>query len=95
MGKLPENTLNMLHDLSSNHQSLLRLVVYCGCFHCKTTFSVDEIKRWIDGQQTALCPKCGIDSVIPSLALGSSIAAAYSCSPKTLEAMYDFWFNDK
>jgi hypothetical protein len=30
-----------------------------------TVFDVREIEEWIDGGQTALCPHCGIDSVLP------------------------------
>jgi hypothetical protein len=36
-----------------------------GCFYCVTVFDVQEIDEWIDGGQTALCPHCGIDSVLP------------------------------
>lgn len=36
-----------------------------GCFYCITIYGSSEIKEWIDGGQTALCPHCGIDSVLP------------------------------
>lgn len=40
----------------------------CGCFYCMQNFSPNEIEDWVDDDnlkgQTALCPKCGIDSVI-------------------------------
>jgi hypothetical protein len=36
----------------------------CGCYRCLETFNVEEIKDWTDGNKTALCPKCGIDSVL-------------------------------
>lgn len=36
----------------------------CGCFHCLETFAPSEVREWIDAEQTALCPSCGIDSVI-------------------------------
>jgi hypothetical protein len=36
-----------------------------GCFYCIPVFDVEEIEEWIDGGQTALCPHCGIDSVLP------------------------------
>jgi hypothetical protein len=28
-------------------------------------YAPKSVKKWIDGDQTALCPVCGIDSVIP------------------------------
>jgi hypothetical protein len=33
-----------------------------GCFQCLKKSTL--IEEWADGQQTALCPHCGIDSVI-------------------------------
>jgi hypothetical protein len=33
-------------------------------------FSAENIVKWIDDDQTALCPYCGIDAVVP----GHSIA---------------------
>ena len=37
----------------------------CGCYYCLSTFFYTEIDSWADKQLTALCPICGIDSVIP------------------------------
>jgi len=36
----------------------------CGCYYCCQTLEYSEIQEWIDHKQTALCPYCGIDSVI-------------------------------
>ncbi len=40
----------------------------CGCFYCLKVFNPGEIVEWIDEDNpkgiTALCPFCGIDSVI-------------------------------
>ncbi len=38
---------------------------YCSCFYCLSIFKSSEIIEWIDNEYTAICPKCGIDSVIP------------------------------
>lgn len=35
-----------------------------GCFFCAEIFPAAEIAEWVDGEQTPVCPKCGIDSVI-------------------------------
>lgn len=37
----------------------------CGCFKCLEIFDVNEIKEWTDNDQTAICPKCNADSVLP------------------------------
>jgi NAD-dependent SIR2 family protein deacetylase len=36
----------------------------CRCFHCLKEFAAEEVSRWTDGGETALCPRCGIDSVL-------------------------------
>jgi hypothetical protein len=38
----------------------------CGCFYCFKTFSPSEVKTWVDDDKTAICPRCGMDSVIGS-----------------------------
>jgi hypothetical protein len=57
----------------------------CGCFYCFAIFPPTEITDWVDDEQTALCPKCGIDSVI-----GSS--SEYPVTDEFLHRMHDYWF---
>lgn len=56
-----------IHKLSSNHKKLLMKDDICGCFYCLSIFSPKFINDWIedDNDLTAICPYCGIDSVIP------------------------------
>jgi hypothetical protein len=49
---------------AANHRVELDGSAHCGCFFCFRTFPASEIKTWIDKEQTALCPLCGIDAVI-------------------------------
>ena len=63
----------------------------CGCFYCLENFSPDEINDWHgedckDYEPLALCPKCGIDSVIGS-------ASGYPIEHSFLKKMKDFWFS--
>jgi hypothetical protein len=51
---------------ASKHRVALEASDRCGCFFCFRTFTTAEIRSWVDGNQTALCPHCGIDSVIGS-----------------------------
>ena len=46
----------------NNRQSLKGIV---GCYHCSQTFDSSKIENWTDNKQTALCPKCNIDCVLP------------------------------
>lgn len=75
----------LAHRHSSRH---FREIVYserCGCFSCCAIFDPTEIKEWTDGGQTALCPECGIDSVIGS-------ESGYPVTTEFLIAMMNMWF---
>jgi hypothetical protein len=48
------------------HRAEIEASPRCGCFFCFRTFANASIKNWIDKDQTALCPSCGVDAVIGS-----------------------------
>ena len=74
------------HEFSMNHKEKLQKDTVCGCFHCLKIFSPDEIKKWInDPQKTALCPYCGIDSVIGSY-------SGFPITTEFLSEMKEYWF---
>lgn len=73
------------HKESSNHRNILRNSDLCGCFYCLDTFVYKNIEDWCDNESTALCPNCGIDSVIGS-ASGFSVTEDFLC------AMKKYWF---
>ena len=56
--------LEAIHKSSFWNKDLLKKHDVCGCFYCKKIFKTDEIYWWIDDDKTAMCPYCGIDSVI-------------------------------
>ena len=53
------------HKHSSNHRKAITQSKECGCFCCLNTYPPKEIWEWIDSNETAMCPRCGIDSVLP------------------------------
>jgi len=78
------------HEHSSSHRRELRASDVCGCFHCLEIYSPAEITEWVDEDdegigRTALCAKCGIDSVIGS-------ASGYPITHDFLTKMHDHWF---
>ena len=74
------------HAFSSNHKKELVRDEVCGCFHCLAIFSPREIVNWLrDTEGTALCPYCGIDSV-----LGES--SGFPITAEFLEKMQAYWF---
>ena len=79
------------HKFSSNHRAELEKDRICGCFYCLRVFSPAEITEWIeddnpiDSRGTAVCPYCGVDSVI-----GES--SGYPITEQVLKAMHKVWF---
>ncbi len=76
------------HKYSSNNKPSLSDDKKCGCFYCLNIFNPSEIKKYIkDNSGTAVCPYCGVDSVI-----GES--SGYHITKEFLKGMYNVWFND-
>lgn len=79
------------HNFSNNHMEELKKDNLCGCFYCLKIFLPSDIKEWIiadndcDRFGTAICPYCGIDSVI-----GES--SGYPITKEFLTKMNKYWF---
>lgn len=79
------------HEFSANHKPELEKDKKCGCFFCLKIFSPKKIDDWIfddnpiDIRGTAICPYCGIDSVI-----GES--SGFPITKKFLTGMRREWF---
>ncbi len=73
------------HKHASKHKSEILGSQSCGCFYCLESFHPSEIKDWIDDGKTAMCPRCGIDSVIGA-------ASGFPTSRAFLEQMHQYWF---
>lgn len=74
------------HSFSINNEPMLRRDKRCGCFYCLRVFDSSEIAEWIEDKSgTALCPHCGIDSVI-----GES--SGYPLTREFLQQMNRYWF---
>ena len=83
------------HQHSSNHREEVLNSDLCGCFYCLKTFKPSKIIEWCDfykdaiGEEeyghTALCPYCGIDSVIGS-------KSGYPIASDFLGSMNKLWF---
>lgn len=78
----------LAHKYSSNHKESLLHDKTCGCFYCLIIFHPKEINFWIkDKHGTAVCPYCGIDSVI-----GES--SGYPITESFLAKMRKYWFDE-
>ena len=69
MEKYSKAFLKQAHEASIYHEAKIRASKTSGCFHCQKIFSQEEIIDWTDENsgkgKTAICPKCGIDAVLP------------------------------
>ena len=83
---LNEKIMNSLHKESSYHRENIESSKKCVCFYCLESFNPSEIKEWIDKGQTALCPRCGIDSV-----LGDK--TEWPLTNKIIKDMQKYWFD--
>ena len=76
----------LAHQFSVNNRKQLGQSSVCGCFYCRKIFNPNEITEWIPEKSgTALCPYCGIDSVI-----GES--SGFPIAEQFLNKMNQYWF---
>src|SRR5262245_8022018 len=85
--------------LSSMNEDVLQAHTHCrrnraelarselaGCCYCCRVFPPAGIHEWIDQDRTAMCPYCGIDSVVPS-------TSGFPITPAFMTQMAMHWFN--
>ena len=78
------------YEHTSNHRDEIMKSNSVGCFYCCKVFPKSQIEKWVDTDKeglghTALCPKCGVDSLIGD-------AAGYILNTPFLEKMKSYWF---
>lgn len=71
--------VNKLFELSRYNRTLIA-GKRCGCYYCLETFDSTDVVEYTNNDKTAICPKCGIDAVIPSTDV------------VLLSKAHDFWF---
>lgn len=62
------NIERVIHSYTFENRRLLKRYKECTCLYCGYTFNYTKINNWVKDQNelTAICPKCGIDSVVPT-----------------------------
>lgn len=88
--RYPESVLCAAHEKSFRNEPSVKASRKCGCFYCQRVFDAGEISEedWCDEdlpEKTAVCPYCGIDSVIGD-------ATGFPLTRDFLHAMYEYWF---
>ncbi len=80
-----EFELEGFHKYSVKHRQQVMSSEVCGCFYCCKLFSPDTVTQWTDHEQTALCPLCNIDAVLPGCNFDE-------ITEELLQQMHEFWF---
>ena len=75
------------HGYCTSNKNALGDSDLCGCFYCLTIYSPSEINEWIKDEDgdTAICPHCGIDAVLPN-------SKEYPMEEAFLQRMQKYWF---
>lgn len=76
--------------LSYRNHDQIREGAPCGCYFCLHVFDGGAVTEWTDAGQTALCPRCDIDAVLPGVTDASALQAAHEswfCRPADEEAL--------
>ena len=77
--------LEKLHTYSTNNKRNIALSNQCFCFHCKACMDRSEITDYLDDGQTALCPRCGVDAILPD-------SIDESIDEDIIAQMHEYWF---
>ena len=80
-----ESLLKKLHTYSTHNKSMVEKSDKCYCFHCQKSFDKNEITDYTDNGKTAICPHCGIDSVLPD-------SIDEDIDEKIISEMNKYWF---
>ena len=83
------DALKAVYSHSIRNEESINNSDFCGCFHCISIFPVADVKLSDliiekDGHRTAICPICGIDSVLGD--------ASVEISAEILEMMNEYYF---
>ena len=78
------SVLKLAHDDCRHNADYLEKSATCGCFYCCEVFTPREIMEYIHSGMTAVCPKCGINSVIPGSWFRGNLDFLYE--------MHNHWF---
>lgn len=80
-----ESKLEILHAYSSHNRDLIMSANKCYCFHCLKVVESRMVNEYIDDNQTALCPYCHVDTLIPD-------SIDQLIDDEAIEKMHKYWF---
>jgi len=81
----PSSAIIKAHEHCTNNKSSLKQGDLCGCFYCLKIFKPNKISEWTNEGKTAMCPYCGIDSLIGK-------KSGFPITEEFLKSMKNHWF---
>lgn len=81
-------TFEEAHSRSLRNQKVIQSSELCGCFCCLSTYPSKEVTEFVRVDETAICPRCGVDAVLGDQS-GCSLTQSF------LREMQVRWFNEK
>ena len=86
--EVPElNMCEVANEFSMKNKKQLERSETCGCFGCVKVFDPSEVTEFIAGEDTALCPYCGTDSVLGDY-------SGFSITEEFMQEMNDEFFGE-
>lgn len=83
--KYTESELKTIHDHSFKNRKEITESTKVTCLFCGKTYGANKIKEWVDDEQTAVCPYCGVDSIVGD-------KSGYKFSRELLAELHKYWF---
>ena len=86
--------LGALHKASMKNKKEIMSddTVDVGCFSCIRFFHKAAITEWLDKGETAECPHCGVDSVLPNPVIHPHTGEKILLTQKLLAQLNEQWF---
>jgi hypothetical protein len=65
------------YRFATRNKLIIKSSQICGCFFCYEIYTSDEVTNWMDNDETAICPKCGLGNVVIGSSSGLPIDKDY------------------
>lgn len=75
-----------VHDCATRNKEQIAQSSQCGCYACAAIFPSTDVTEYTDEGQTAICPKCGTDSIVGD-------ASGFEITKPFLRKMRRKWFD--
>lgn len=75
--------INNAIQFAMRNKEALSFLETANCYYCLRTVCVKDIVEYTDQGQTAICPNCHVDAVLPDSTI----------TKEQLKEIHDYWFD--